>query len=101
MALALEKQALLPRRKARAEVEAYNRKQMGIKKKAAMALALEKQALLARRKARAEVEAYNRKQMGIKKKDPFRMPDECGYLLYNRQEVDSKMTRLSPGMLRP
>ena len=69
-------------------------------KKAEMALALEKQALLARRKARAEVEAYNRKQMGIKKKDPFRMPDECGYLLYNRQEVDSKMTRLSPGMLR-
>ena len=69
-------------------------------KKAAMALELEKQALVARRKARAEVEAYNRKLLNFKKKDPFPTPDSCGYLLYNRQEVDAKMTRLEPHVLR-
>jgi hypothetical protein len=64
------------------------------------ALELERQALVARRKARAEVEAFNRKQQGVKKKELFKMPDTCGYLLYNRSESDTKATRLEPHVLR-
>ena len=69
-------------------------------RKAEMALELERQALVARRKARAEVEAFNRKQLGVKKKEFFKMPDSCGYLLYNRSENDTKSTRLEPHVLR-
>jgi hypothetical protein len=69
-------------------------------RKAEMALELERQALVARRKARAEVEAFNRKQLNVKKKDFFKMPDSCGYLLYNRAENDTKSTRLEPHVLR-
>jgi len=69
-------------------------------RKADLALELERQVLVARRKARAEVEAFNRKQMNVIKKDFFKMPDSCGYLMYNRADKDSKSTRLEPHVLR-